>query len=545
MSIYNELNCIKKICEDTLSLIKNKDSITTSITSPTIEIKNIFDHKFGATLNNPEEALNLFFKLANKSFKKAIIQNSLENEINFNEFNKFSPYRKRYSTLEEMVSINNLDDSLILIEFNEKSGRLVDQLVSKNRSSTIVELCSFSSFSKLVEGTTADNYPGMYSHFSLINILPIIDNYITSPITYLGSNLLFCDTANDNISNFSSVLFNKIANLLLDRTISSRIFIENNIISSQIQENSLNLPNTIKPFFIKESDKDYLANQNLFSMLSTNAGANDTFNILKQLPKFFFHYGGLGDALLMLAATYDNTESMIIFSACNAISSQKKLFSLFPKISNCIYLETSSNADNILQLFNLVHHLPNCIHAGATPSNQHILEWTPSINIFSKYGISKNPKWINLFEPLIIDKNQIIVAPAGSQAVMSKGKQNIILPDNWIPLLSLLLKQGKTPIIIGTPNESISYPAIEGCIDKRSYNLEEQMRLIRGSESIIACDSWAKTFSALCSKKTLVFPAIFDGRISKDNQCASRNIFIKPWDTITEVYNVKQAVELL
>ena len=115
---------------------------------------------------------------------------------------------------------------------------------------------------------------------------------------------------------------------------------------------------------------------------------------------------------------------------------------------------------------------------------------------------------------------------------MAGGKSNSIPQVMWEDIIYLIKSSGFTPVIIGTPPEEAEYPTPTGCISLRSYNFREQMEIINGSCALVGSDSWAKTFSALAGKPTLVFPPTYDG-VFGNCEDASVNVFLKPWPNIT------------
>ncbi|MFM8568504.1 MAG: hypothetical protein ACKOB6_02730, partial [Candidatus Kapaibacterium sp.] len=101
-----------------------------------------------------------------------------------------------------------------------------------------------------------------------------------------------------------------------------------------------------------------------------------------------------------------------------------------------------------------------------------------------------------------------------------------------------------TPVIIGTPEERAYYPGNDDCIDKRSYDLQEQMSLLRGADCVIAADSWHKTFSAMASIDTVVFESNF-GHDLDHNPDVSNHVFITPWKEITFVRRFDHAIRTI
>ncbi len=119
---------------------------------------------------------------------------------------------------------------------------------------------------------------------------------------------------------------------------------------------------------------------------------------------------------------------------------------------------------------------------------------------------------------------------------MMWGKKNIIAPGEWPEILDSLARLGVQTTIIGTPAERAKFPAISGAIDRRSFNLREQMEIIAGSSFLIGADSWAKTFAALAGVPTFVFPPLVHNHHTAEGDPSS-NIFLFPWKGISLVHS--------
>jgi len=255
--------------------------------------------------------------------------------------------------------------------------------------------------------------------------------------------------------------------------------------------------------------------------------------------KAYYHFGGVGDALLLLSTFYENSPEQTIVSFANSIPALKSFFKAFPKLNHIYFLQIPE--DPILNSYvrNLLPGFSNVLGNGVTPTDSYESEWNEEINIFKDYGVNKNPKWCKDFEAKNLEDFQVTIAPMGSNFGMFKSKRNIIDPDNWGKIIEFLTTQKIKPIIIGVPTEEESFPILSGCINKRSYSFEEQMGIISSSDIFIGADSWGKTFSALAGIPTIVFQPMYgnDLRNWKDN---SDYVFLNPWDDITVVKNLDE-----
>lgn len=265
------------------------------------------------------------------------------------------------------------------------------------------------------------------------------------------------------------------------------------------------------------------------------------FKALAEFPPFHAHFGGAGDALLLLASYYDQQPGQIVLSYPNSVGATRAFFEAFPVMGQVYFLPLSDDPRIHVILRWIVHSLPNCLGAGATPKEGYD-EWKAGLDLTKTYKINKSPRWATAFRSKK-NSRQITLAPQGSLHGMVGSKRNIIDPAIWPKLLRFILENGFTPCIIGTPEEKDIYPCIEGCEDRRSYSFREQMEHIGNSEMLIAADSWAKTFSALAGIPTIVFDSL-KGPDWNGKKDASDFIFLDPWESITVVKNFEQCREV-
>lgn len=257
-------------------------------------------------------------------------------------------------------------------------------------------------------------------------------------------------------------------------------------------------------------------------------------SLFGNLPSFYAHFGGAGDACLLLSNFYDNDPEQTVVSFANSKKMMKSFFNAFPKIKKIFLFDCPANNDIHQLLRYMLHRSGNCRSMGVTPSHDYMVEWNQNIDIFSKYGIRKNPEWAAKFSKIRLQSVQVVLQPKGSAKGMVGSKRNMLTNTQWNDLLCFWTERGIKPIVIGTPDENEIYPVNVQCINKRSYNFSEQMEIIAAGDLFIGADSWGKTFSALCGIPTIVYPSIM-GDDLKGWKDPSDYIFIDPWDTIHKV----------
>ena len=287
---------------------------------------------------------------------------------------------------------------------------------------------------------------------------------------------------------------------------------------------------SIEEFVEKRDGRFVYIKPGLLEGLTTNEGIERAVQAIGGIGSFFFHFGGAGDALLLLSTFYDHDGRQTIVSVGNP-KTMRPFFEAFPELRE-VYLIPFPSRPELAAISRLLASvIPNCLGRGATPARAHADEWFKGINPFETYKIQLRPKWAQTFRAHREEDFQVIVAPRGSELDMTSGKRNVIDPNLWPKLLQMLTQHGIRPIIIGTPDERLEYPALSGSIDRRSFSFAEQMTLIASSDLVVSADSWAKTFSALLGIPTCVFPPISVGSYRPDDD-ASANVFLYPWPSI-------------
>ena len=257
--------------------------------------------------------------------------------------------------------------------------------------------------------------------------------------------------------------------------------------------------------------------------------------LISGFPPSYVHFGGAGDALLLLSTFYDEDPEQTVISVSNSTAMMRSFFDAFPKLKKVIFIPFPKNYTWHFIARQFFKSSDICRGMGATPTTSaDYREWNADLDIFTTYGIRRRPEWAVHFDWSRIEPVQLVIQPRGSLKGMVGSKRNVIPPKDWPRLLSYLAKQGIRPIVIGTPDEAEEYPCLDRALDRRSYSFTEQLQLIAGSDFFVGADSWGKTFAALAGIPTFVFHAV-RGDDLKGWKDASDHVFLDPWEEITVV----------
>ncbi|HOW99922.1 MAG TPA: glycosyltransferase, partial [Deltaproteobacteria bacterium] len=249
-------------------------------------------------------------------------------------------------------------------------------------------------------------------------------------------------------------------------------------------------------------------------------------SLLSNFPPCYVHFGGAGDALLLLSTFYDKDPEQTIVSISNSTGMMRSFFDAFPKLKKVIFIPFPKKYTWHFIARQFFKSSDTCLGQGATPTTTaDYREWNADLDIFTAYGIQRKPAWAVNFDKRKIEPVQLVIQPRGSLKGMVGSKRNFIHPKDWPRLLAYLEKKGIKPVVIGTPDEAQEYPCDDKALDRRSYSFTEQLQLIAGSDYFVGADSWGKTFAALAGIPTFVFHAV-RGEDLKGWKDASDHVFL-------------------
>lgn len=204
------------------------------------------------------------------------------------------------------------------------------------------------------------------------------------------------------------------------------------------------------------------------------------------LGKFFLGNGGVGDALIFLSTFYDDIEEANVIFLANQPESIIELLSLFPKIKKKLVLP--NDFSNLKEFY---YH-PNCIGTGILPKDLNYQNWY-KVDIFKEYGVKEFPDFINLFQPKRFSEKQLFIQYQGSSNE-GEGKKRIL----GVKAMQEISKYIDIGYFVNKPE-----------IFSSKGSIKEIFETIRGSDVLIGVDSFAKTFSAMCKIKTIVYDNIY------------------------------------
>lgn len=229
---------------------------------------------------------------------------------------------------------------------------------------------------------------------------------------------------------------------------------------------------------------------------------------------YYLGFGGLGDALLLLAACYKDGKAKVVFFA-NPNPLIKQFFDLFnikhfifPNIMGQPLAKPIYNMMKLLPTFQTSAHLADELDYG---------DW-----INEKYltRIVKKTDWIERFGKK--EKDIITIMPSGSNK--DTRRQRFLTKDEYNRLLNKL--------------SNYKVYSIGSHEDKNYYNmgnwivingdLQAILPIINSSIKIFSTDTWLKTYSLLCGIETIVFKTRWNGQYRQLGEDSTDWIFLNP-----------------
>lgn len=227
--------------------------------------------------------------------------------------------------------------------------------------------------------------------------------------------------------------------------------------------------------------------------------------------KYVLGAGGIGDALLTLSCIYDDAEKVNVVFLANDIKSINEFLSLFPKIDKKLVLQ------NDFETLKKFYFNSNCIGTGILPKDLNYGNWY-KIDIFKEYGVKEFPKFVELFKPVRVAEKQLVLQISGS-TIEGLNKQR--------SLTSQTVEKVK--------KEFSEYFFQQIPIYNSKLTLREIFQMIRGSDVVVGCDSFVKTFSALCGISTICYDNIYSSSYLdnfKDRKDYGHYVFVDPFSKI-------------
>jgi hypothetical protein len=295
--------------------------------------------------------------------------------------------------------------------------------------------------------------------------------------------------------------------------------------------------------------------KNLRTVLKVNAGNNhyscpdltNIGNISKWVnsPDYdlYLGFGGLGDALLVLSACWNNPKAKVIFFVNNSsIKLVTDFFAVF-NVSALIY-------KNIMgtrlagMVYDMITKGSNFKTSGHLADGLNFNDWRNEKKYIDR--IVNHANWIEYFGKEDTKDKISIIAPHGS--ISGYYKQRHIEKYEYNKLVNILAAEGYTVYGIGSENNYYTY----GTPNKKSnwltsnkkyshnndfstISIKQMLRIINSASVIYSTDTWLKTYTLLAGMPTNVIMTRWNGNYFPYGHDISDWIFLnsKIWPHIS------------
>ena len=251
---------------------------------------------------------------------------------------------------------------------------------------------------------------------------------------------------------------------------------------------------------------------------------------------YYLGFGGLGDALLLLATCWNDPKAKVIFFA-NQQPFIRQFFDLF---NVQIFLHDNVMGSNLApQAYNLITKHPNFKQSAHLADYCNYEDWRNEEK-YIKRIISYVP-WIEKLGKK--EEETIILSPSGSQKC--NHRQRHLSKDEF----EKLVNKHEDIYAIGSLNDIHYY----GLIKRKGFHwlnsdkiyhwdesiekitIKDMVQIIHSAKQVISMDTWLKTYSLLCGIPTTVIETRWYGQYYPYGGDSTDWVFLNPkiWKNIT------------
>ena len=271
-------------------------------------------------------------------------------------------------------------------------------------------------------------------------------------------------------------------------------------------------------------------------------------NLLKRVETFthdreanyYLGFGGLGDALLLMATCYNDPKAKVIFFA-NQIPFINEFFNL---LGIPVYLHENIMGTKIAShIYNFLKNMPNFRESAHLADGLNYNDWTNENKYIKR--IKNTTDWLTRFGKEQADKPIAIIAPSGSNKDIKR--QRYLNHNEYNQLVEKTLKNYLV-YVVGSVADLHHFKLINKsgfnwlCSDRiysgdgvsKASNLKNMLRIINSAEHVLSMDTWLKTYSLLCGIPTTVIKTRWDNHYRNYGEDITDWIFLNPniWSSI-------------
>lgn len=243
-------------------------------------------------------------------------------------------------------------------------------------------------------------------------------------------------------------------------------------------------------------------------------------NWLSSNNDHYLGFGGIGDSVLLLAATWNNSNARVVFFA-NSGSSEfiKSLFKVFN--NDLLILPNimgSSLANKIHNMFLANRKFKTSAHLADGLYHE---DWRNQEKYLQR--IINSTPWLDVLGKKVHDKKSVVICPTGSSRDMAR--QRFITRQEYTRLVKKYLNKNWVVFVTGAERDMSFYPLVdENCYwlskngvlefngKKTGITIRDMLQIINGADEIISVDTWLKTYTLLVGLPTTMILTRWNGR---------------------------------
>lgn len=233
---------------------------------------------------------------------------------------------------------------------------------------------------------------------------------------------------------------------------------------------------------------------------------------------YYLGFGGLGDALLLLATCWDDPKAKVVYFA-NYMPFVKQFFELF---NINAFLEKNIMGSPLAgHIFEIITKNRNFKQSAHLADGLFYGDWKNEDKYIGR--IKKHVPWAEKLGVIKTKEPMLILCPSGSHRDLSR--QRYLTQEEFKTLADKKLQEGYEVFASGSIADLHYYGLIRkdkfhwitsdkiynGNGSTEDINLKKMLQIINGAEQVISMDTWLKTYTLLCNIETTVIKTRWNG----------------------------------
>ena len=257
---------------------------------------------------------------------------------------------------------------------------------------------------------------------------------------------------------------------------------------------------------------------------------------------YYLGFGGLGDAILLMAVCWDNPKAKVVFFA-NQVSLIRSFFEL---LGISLYIHDNIMGTKIAShIFDYMKALPTFKQSAHLADGLDFGDWANSTKYIDR--IRGRVNWIDHLGKHPSDMPVVIIAPSGSHKDISR--QRFLHNGEYEWLVHRCLDKGYRVYVAGSMNDLHHFKLIDrenfywlhsdkiydGKGVAKDSSLLNMLRIINSAEHVYSMDTWLKTYTLTCGIPTTVIKTRWNGGYKLYGQDITDFIFLNHniWPNLT------------